>query len=186
LTGWDGAVINYWVKRGNQKVTMEFLDAAGRVIRRLSSDQDSIARADSLVAVSERASRDSASRRVADSLAALGVMPASVRTDTTDTRPRLAGFRYTPPPRIPNRAGLNRFSWNLRGEDAVGFTGMIFWAGGTAGPVIPPGTYTVRVTVGDKTESQTFQVLADPRSNASQADLDAQYALLGTGAGQDL
>jgi len=178
LTGWDGAVINYWVKRGGQKVSMEFLDAAGKVLRRLSSDQDSIARADSLVTVAERASRDSVARKVADSLAMLGVMPASVRPDTTDTRPRLGGFRYTPPPRIPNRAGMNRFSWNLRTEDAVGFTGMIFWAGGLSGPVIPPGTYSVRVTVGDKTETQTFQVLADPRSNASQADLDAQYALL--------
>jgi hypothetical protein len=60
----------------------------------------------------------------------------------------------------------------------VGFTGMIFWAGGTAGPVMAPGIYSVRVTAGDKSETQTFQVLRDPRTNATQADLDAQYAFL--------
>jgi hypothetical protein len=73
---------------------------------------------------------------------------------------------------------MNRFSWNLRSDDAVGFTGMIFWAGGTTGPVIPSGTYSVRLTVGDQTQTQTFNVLRDPRAGASQADLDAQYAFL--------
>jgi hypothetical protein len=73
---------------------------------------------------------------------------------------------------------MNRFTWNLRSEDAVGFPGMIFWAAGTTGPVIPPGTYSVRLTVGDKSETQSFTVLADPRARASQADLDAQYAFL--------
>jgi len=71
---------------------------------------------------------------------------------------------------------MNRFTWNIRAEDAQGFTGMIFWAAGTAGPVIPPGSYSVRVTAGDKSETQAFQVLKDPSGNATQADLEAQYA----------
>ena len=177
-TGWDGAVISYWLKQGGQKVAIEFLDAKGQLLRRFSSEQDSVARADSLRQVADRATRDAGNRKKADSLAALGVLPAAFRPDTTDTRPQQGGWRYQPPPRAPNKAGMNRFNWYLRGEDAQGFTGMIFWAAGTAGPTIPPGTYTVRITAGDKTESQTFQVLRDPRSNATQADLDAQYAFL--------
>jgi hypothetical protein len=56
---------------------------------------------------------------------------------------------------------------------------MIMWAAGTAGPVIPPGTYTVRLTVGDEPpQTQTFQVRADPRAGASPADLEEQYAFL--------
>ena len=178
LTGWDGAVVYYWLKRGGQKVTLEFLDAKGQVLRRFSSDQDSVARVDSLRLAAERAGRDSVARRRADSLAALGVMPGAIRPDSSDARPQQAGWRYTPPPRLTARAGMNRFTWFLRGEDAQGFTGMIFWAAGTTGPTIPPGTYTVRLTAGDKTETQTFQVLIDPRSGATQADLDAQYAFL--------
>lgn len=177
LTGWDGAVIHYWLKRPGQRVTIEFLDGKGQVIRRFSSEMDSTARADSISRAGMRASRDSANRRTADSLAALGVMTPSVKPDTTEP-PGQAGWRYTPPPRVPNRTGMNRFAWNLRSEDAVGFPGMIMWAAGTTGPVIPSGTYSVRLTAGDKTETQTFQVLADPRVKASQADLDAQYAFL--------
>ncbi|HLG05684.1 MAG TPA: glycosyl hydrolase, partial [Gemmatimonadales bacterium] len=178
LSGWDGAVVHYWLKRGGQRVTMEFLDARGQVIRRFSSEADSIARADSVLRAGQRAARQERNRRLADSLAALGVMTPSVRPDTTDPGPQVAGWRYTPPPRLPNRGGMNRFSWNLRSEDAVGFTGMIFWAGGLTGPVIPSGTYSVRLSVGDQTETQAFEVLRDPRANASQADLDAQYAFL--------
>jgi len=178
ITGWDGAVINYWLKQAGQKVTIEFLDAKGQLLRRFSSEQDSVARADSLRQVADRASRDAANKRKADSLAALGVLTAAYRPDTTDTRPQVGGWRYQPPPRVPNKAGMNRFTWYLRGEDAQGFAGMIFWAAGTTGPTIPPGTYSVRITAGDKTESQTFQVLRDPRANATQGDLDAQYAFL--------
>ncbi|NOT08123.1 MAG: glycosyl hydrolase [Gemmatimonadales bacterium] len=178
LNGWDGAVINYWLKRGGQRVTLEFLDARGQVLRRFASEQDSVARADSLRTAGLRAARDSVARTSADSLAALGVMPASVRPDTVDRTPRPGGWRYVPPQRIPNRAGMNRFSWNLRTQDAAGFTGMIFWAGGLAGPVIPPGTYSVRITAGDQSQTESFQVHRDPRGDATQADLDAQYALL--------
>jgi hypothetical protein len=177
LNGWDGAVVQYWLKRGNQKVTIEFLDARGNVLRTFTSDLDPMARADSARRASERATREAESRRIADSLAQLGVMPASVRPDSTPPT-FAAGWRYIPPPRATNRIGMNRFVWNLRGEDAVGFDGMIMWAAGTAGPMIPPGTYTVRVTAGDKTETQTFEVKRDPRTNATQADLDEQFTFL--------
>ncbi|MGQ0701823.1 MAG: WD40/YVTN/BNR-like repeat-containing protein, partial [Gemmatimonadales bacterium] len=177
LTGWDGAVIHYWVKQNAQRVTLEFLDAKGQVIRRFTSELDSLARADSVRRAGERAARTAAVRRTADSLTALGVMVASVRPDTTQPPP-VPGWRYVPPPRVPNRAGMNRFSWNLRAEDATGFPGMIMWAAGTTGPVIPPGEYTVRLTAGNQSTTQTFKVLRDPRANASQADLDAQYTFL--------
>jgi hypothetical protein len=56
---------------------------------------------------------------------------------------------------------------------------MILWAGGTQGPVAVPGSYTVRMRVADGTaESQSFNVVKDPRSKATQADLDAQFAFL--------
>src|SRR5205807_1954905 len=83
--------------------------------------------------------------------------------------------RYTAPPRAPNKAGANSFTWNLRYPEPVAFTGMILWAAGVFGPVAPPGSYTVKLSVGDKTESQTFKLLKDPRSSASQANLDDPF-----------
>ena len=74
--------------------------------------------------------------------------------------------------------GLNQFDWNLRYPDAVRFTGMIMWAAGTTGPVAPPGTYTVRLTAGGETQSYPFRVKKDPRSDATDADLQEQFKLL--------
>jgi hypothetical protein len=42
----------------------------------------------------------------------------------------------------------------------------------------PPGTYQVRLEVAGNAQTQTFALLKDPRVAASQADFDAQFALL--------
>src|SRR5437879_13474298 len=113
-----------------------------------------------------------------DSLATLGVLPESARPPQAEEAGPLGfaegGWRYTAPPRAPNKAGANSFTWNLRYPEPVAFTGMILWAAGVFGPVAPPGSYTVRLSVGDTTESQTRQLLKDRRSSASQAHLDDQ------------
>ncbi len=166
-----GATVSYWLKRAGQRVTLEFLDRQGQVIRRFTSAADT-ARAAASDTRAAQAAR-------ADSLRNLGVLPASVTADPP--RPTAAepgGFGSGPPePRAGNAQGLNRFSWNLRYPDASRFDGMIFWAAGTAGPAAPPGTYTVRLTVGEQVVTQPLTVLKDPRTTADQADLDAQFEL---------
>jgi photosystem II stability/assembly factor-like uncharacterized protein len=72
--------------------------------------------------------------------------------------------------------GHNRMSWNLRMPEAKRFPGLVMWAGGTQGPRVTPGTYTVRLTVGDQpAQTATFDVKQDPRTPVSAADLKAQY-----------
>jgi len=79
----------------------------------------------------------------------------------------------------PNKAGMNQFAWDMRYPDADTFRGIIMWAGRGTGPVAPPGTYQVRMLVdGQPVKTESFNVLKDPRGNATQADLDAQFALL--------
>jgi hypothetical protein len=51
------------------------------------------------------------------------------------------------------------------------------WAGSTRGPLIVPGTYTVKLTVGDKTQSQQFVVKNDPRLKTTPAEFSAQLSL---------
>src|SRR4030095_1519322 len=71
--------------------------------------------------------------------------------------------------------GLNRISWNLRlggpevrrlaSEDGNPF------AGPPRGPLVLPGVYTVRVTLGTKTVEERVEVKLDPAVKTSLADL---------------
>jgi hypothetical protein len=82
-------------------------------------------------------------------------------------------------PRLQNRAGLNSFTWDMRYADAVTFPGMILWSGSTRGPIAPAGTYTVRLAAGEAAPlSQRFQLMNDPRTDATAADLVAQFEFL--------
>jgi hypothetical protein len=73
---------------------------------------------------------------------------------------------------------MTRFVWNGRYPDATRFEGMIMWAGSVAGPVAVPGTYQVRLSAGDWSQTRDFELLPDPRLGVSQDDLEAQFALL--------
>ncbi|MEO5589559.1 MAG: glycosyl hydrolase [Gemmatimonadaceae bacterium] len=166
----SGAIIYYWLKTPQQMVTMEFLDGSGKVIRSFTSNQD------------PQVARDSVRNVVrADSLKRAGVKSDSTQNleargeeSDADDGPR----RGPSTPRVANKAGLNTFSWNLRYPDATTFKNMIFWAGGTTGPVVTPGTYTVRMRVNGATQSQSFKVLKDPRSKATTTELSEQMAFL--------
>ena len=165
----SGAIVYYWLKSPNQLVTMEFVDPAGKVIRSFTSAQDPQVARDSL----RQAARS-------DSLKKAGARPdSSQRSEARGEETADDGPRRTPaPPRVANKAGLNTFSWNLRYPDASTFRNMIMWAAGSQGPVAVPGTYTVRMKVNGVTQSQSFRVVKDPRSKATQAELDQQFAFL--------
>ena len=47
-----------------------------------------------------------------------------------------------------------------------------------SGPLAAPGTYQVTVQVGDDSQTQTFRIVKDPRVEASQEDLNAQFQFL--------
>jgi photosystem II stability/assembly factor-like uncharacterized protein len=55
--------------------------------------------------------------------------------------------------------GMNRVVWDLRHSWTDGRDG------GSRGPLVVPGAYTVRMTVGGNTQEQTFDVLEDPRTD---------------------
>ena len=93
--------------------------------------------------------------------------------------PDKAGSADEPPePKVPARAGTNRFVWDMRYPDARKVPGDKTTLKGLTGPLAPPGSYQIRLTVGDITQSQGFELLADPRISTTQEDFDAQFALL--------
>ncbi len=78
---------------------------------------------------------------------------------------------------ITARPVLNRFVWDLRYPGAEKVPGDVTTEKAITGPLAAPGTYQVRLAVGDRSWTQSFEVRKDPRVPASQADLDAQFAL---------
>lgn len=108
-----GAVVHYRLAStpdSTSPVTLQFLDAAGTVLRTF--------------------------------------------TDTSGT----GGSRLSP------KAGLNTFAWNLRREAPTSLDGVVlFGAPSGGGARVMAGAYAVRLTVGATTQSQSFQLLADPR-----------------------
>ena len=83
----------------------------------------------------------------------------------------------------PKEAGINRTAWDLRvnlapelapppGEAMGGFGRMM------RGPMVEPGTYTVKVTLGQKVASKPVTVEEDPRVQISPDDRAARYAAI--------
>jgi hypothetical protein len=68
----------------------------------------------------------------------------------------------------------------MRYPDASSFQGMILWAASVQGPMAPPGTYNVRLTVNGKNiGTESFKLIPDPRSKGvTSAEYAEQFALL--------
>jgi photosystem II stability/assembly factor-like uncharacterized protein len=91
--------------------------------------------------------------------------------DSSEERDRWAG------PAMPAKAGLNVLQWDLQVQPAAAFPGMIFWGVRSLAPVVPPGTYTVRLTADGQTATTHVELRRNPLiTDVSDADLQAQYA----------
>ena len=148
-------------------IALAFLDQAGAVIRTFSSkgapSPDS-AKADTSAA----AAKDSIAKAQRDTTATKGRKKKIEGADSTS---------YTPSDSVVSaRAGMNRFVWNLRYEDVKHMENILIDFGTLSGPMVKPGSYSVRLTVDGKSFTQPFVVVNDPRSTASPAELQAQAA----------
>ena len=76
------------------------------------------------------------------------------------------------------KPGLNQFSWDMRYQGAKTFPGMILWSAATSGPKAIPGKYQVELIINNEVIQREFEITADPRKSASQADLKAQFDFL--------
>jgi photosystem II stability/assembly factor-like uncharacterized protein len=78
--------------------------------------------------------------------------------------------------------GLNRATWTGMRLPSL-YTvppGTVMWGGGPGqgqGPKVPPGMYTVRVSAGTWTESQTFRLRPDPRMSPVMTDAEGAEQL---------
>jgi hypothetical protein len=99
---------------------------------------------------------------------------------------------------VPGAAGLNRVNWDLRGapvkqvrmrtnplyghELPLGEDGTRPGPGGGGGGGLtilqPPGTYTVKLTIGGRDYTQPLTVRKDPHSGGTEADIQTQVTVL--------
>ena len=80
---------------------------------------------------------------------------------------------------MPSRAGVNHFLWNRRLPGAPNALGKdLEPINRTDGPMVVPGRYAVRLTLGERTQTQAFDILPDPRIKTSASDLLAQFVFL--------
>ncbi|MCU1313206.1 MAG: hypothetical protein JWM54_963, partial [Acidobacteriaceae bacterium] len=150
----DGAVIDYVLARDYESphdargpVTLEVLDSAGKLLRRYSSEDP--------------------------------ISPTAEELGTNLIPP------YWPKVRgpLPTTAGMHRWVWDLR-EATPTATHYEYPISAVPhrtprtpeGPLVLPGTYTVRLTVEGKTESAPLLVKMDPRVEVSAADLEALHS----------
>jgi photosystem II stability/assembly factor-like uncharacterized protein len=143
-----GVFVDYYLKKNADRVTLEFLDGKGQVVRSFGATPE------------PAPARPGA--------------PMPVASGGEDEP---GGFRAAPPARVTGRQGMNRFTWDMRYPNATDFPNMILWAGSTRGPAAPPGRYSVRLTANGVTKTQEFEIRRNPAGSATDADLQEQFAL---------
>jgi photosystem II stability/assembly factor-like uncharacterized protein len=86
---------------------------------------------------------------------------------------------------LPTDVGMHRVNWNLRYDAPPTFAHTFEinanpgeTPASPEGALVPPGTYTVRLTVNGKSHSEKVTVTSDPRSPVNLAALKAQDALI--------
>jgi photosystem II stability/assembly factor-like uncharacterized protein len=79
--------------------------------------------------------------------------------------------------KIEPKQGLNKLRWNLQSDAPHVTEGTVLGYGMPGGVVAPTGEYKVKATVNKKMYEGSFSIAKDPRWNATDSDLLAQYEL---------
>ena len=97
-------------------------------------------------------------------------------TEAGDVIRRLSSRDGTP--RVPTKQGTNRFIWDMKYEGVRRVEGESEAGRPMFVPIIPPGSYRVRLQIGDEALEERFEVLVDPRVSVSQEEMEQQHELL--------
>ncbi|MFD0993337.1 VPS10 domain-containing protein [Tenacibaculum geojense] len=73
------------------------------------------------------------------------------------------------------KEGNSIFYWNMMYPGAERVKGMILWWASLSGPMALPGNYKVTLTHNDTSVSKNFSILRNPTSEATLADMKAQF-----------
>jgi photosystem II stability/assembly factor-like uncharacterized protein len=132
-----GALIDYYLKSAPKgELTVDILDAQGKVLRHLSSTHS-----------------------------------------TKEVQPPEWPDQIVPNDQIAAKQGMNRLVWDLRMNDPVQIPGAFYSGPTPRGPLVEPGHYQVKLTVGGVSHTAPLTVVADPRVANSEAAIHAKTEL---------
>jgi hypothetical protein len=132
-----GAMIDYYLKTApKDEVTLDILDAQGKLVRHLSSKEKK-----------------------------------------DNEQPPEWPDRVEQVKTIPAKEGMNRFAWDLRGEDPVQTPGAFYSGDGPRGPKVLPGDYQVKLTLAGKSQTSPLKLILDPRVKIDNDGLQQQFDL---------
>jgi hypothetical protein len=72
---------------------------------------------------------------------------------------------------------MNRFVWDLRYDDPVQIPGAFYAGVPPRGPIVLPGSYTLRLGYGGETHTAPLTISADPRDRGPPAGLKQKFDL---------
>lgn len=78
---------------------------------------------------------------------------------------------------LPAVKGMNRFVWDLRYDDPVQIPGAFYAGVPPRGPIVLPGSYTLRLGYGGETHTAPLNISADPRDRGALAGLKQKFDL---------
>jgi photosystem II stability/assembly factor-like uncharacterized protein len=166
----SGAVVYYYLKsKPTTDVTLEFIDPAGKSVRKFT------ARAPRPAPSPAGGTAGQQGTSTAPGSAQVQQPPEQPAAPSGEESSQFGGQRE---PRVTTEQGLNRFIWDMRYLEAARFPGMILWAGDVRGPRAVPGTYQVKLTADGKSYTQVFEIKKDPRLQTTAEDFQKQLALL--------
>jgi photosystem II stability/assembly factor-like uncharacterized protein len=144
-----GAVIDYFLKeKPKGQIKLEIHDAGGALVDTFTSKPDK--------------KKDGAVEKTATD--------EEIPEDDPDVP-----FERFKKMQLTTYVGVNRVAWDLRYKGADKIKGAKVDAGvPEIGPLVNPGTYKLKLTVGDKSATTTVQVLPDPRLHVTPSEMEEQ------------
>jgi hypothetical protein len=155
-----GALISYFLKeKPKEAITLDVLDPQGKLVMHIKSKPE------------KKDKKPEKPGGAPDPFASKG---DSDDDDEGGDDPDEEDGGYKKPV-LPAKAGVNRFGWDLHYKGAEKIKGAKVDAGVPyIGPLVNPGTYTLKLRVGGKEQTASLVVEPDPRVQIAAADLDAQ------------
>jgi photosystem II stability/assembly factor-like uncharacterized protein len=162
-----GALISYYLKKKPAgQIKLDVLDSRGGLVASFTSKE-------------EKKTEPGIQHRTVEvkptpatkPAAEPAVAPAAAQTEETpEEDPDAPDERYKKPT-LTTDPGVNRIAWDLRYKGADKIKGAKVDAGDPeVGPLVLPGTYTLKLTADGKTLTTSVAVLPDPRVHLPSAD----------------